>query len=1343
MKKLMLLTAFLVLPVLSFPKSLEKLSVDGTATVNPNIQNRTHRAGNVWLTIHNWGYFGNDGPSSGGAFTDPEYPGTWAPQCEFPAGSGTQYLFTGSLWIGAIIEDEGFEFPRVSTGNEGWTAPTIHELFPGEGSEHGIIEGSNVPDSWNRLGQYIFDPAAVSTQDFTAEYTDTLTDPIWVRNDPIDGPHLPLDVKVLQSSRAFDAPGYEDFIIFDYIIENIGDQYLTNLYIGLYIDADVGRIDEVPHWHQDDLCGFLESYEIEPGQTWEADLAYICDNDGRPYSVSSGNEFTSPGVAGVRILKSPDDTKEASFNWWISNGNSELDFGPSWEDDNSGGWTETYGTPVGDERKYFLMSNGERDYDQVYADDPGWISNNPQGTNQWKLPDIQYAIDLANGYDTRYLISWGPLGIYDHTTPTGTDIYLIAPGESVEFSFAYICGDNFHDENNPQPTNVTIDPSLFDFEDFVNNAYQVQQLFDTGYSIIPPYRPVNLSQIMTPFNDVELSWDAHAAEDFQEYELFRRLSEGEYSTNPLHSSTLDTNYYLDDSVQPGEDYYYKIRALSSEGLYSAFSDEINIIAGAPSTPENLRLTAGNQEIEIRWDPNNQQDLAGYRLYLSEYEVEYSGAYNEPEIIWLDDVLIYEGVDNNYTDSGLTNGLVYYYRVLAYDWDGIEAIVSDRIEGVPFALDQGILLLDLTSIAFIPIFEIPDNAVIDTFYMDLLNDLGEDFTYWDNSGFDPDQLPTLEDLSNYEIVICYLDDHGMQPPTPMFLNPFNALISQYLDLGGNLFIGGRSLFHKLAGSNGWYYGYNDLIYNYLGIESIYIQRYSASSETDLFIGCDPLVSEYPEIMVDYDRTSEILWPFEDVEPGELPEIDRLDPVEGNPKVAPVYNYISNLPEELRESTGENAYLLSAYYYPPRPEPDSTSCYLMVEYNNVQEVSYIFNYTKDQEAVADSITDDYLYVVYDEGPPWEPTDYIEVDYTYLYTSIQDGHPCGIRYLSDEFRTITFSFPLYFMEPDVSFTVMERILEDFRKEIDTSPPILTLGVVQDPVLTQMLDIYLTSNEALSSATISVDGDDFIAEQTSSGSSVYHIDYTLTGSDTIALAGLASDAAGNQNVIYRTFVSHYINALSGGSIASFEGGFSAFIPPNCLDNNTYVLVSQDECTSPCSFKTFGKVYSISPGNAKLNGQMSLTFSYDSAELDNMSPEGLAIYRLENGEWMKLKSRVDESNGKVTAAHNEFGEYILGWSEINLLPDKFNLSQNFPNPFNPSTTVAIDLPERREISIQVFNVLGQRVATLASGYLDAGTHNFHWDGSSDNNLQVGSGLYFCKAKAGNEDSTIKMILMK
>ncbi len=89
-------------------------------------------------------------------------------------------------------------------------------------------------------------------------------------------------------------------------------------------------------------------------------------------------------------------------------------------------------------------------------------------------------------------------------------------------------------------------------------------------------------------------------------------------------------------------------------------------------------------------------------------------------------------------------------------------------------------------------------------------------------------------------------------------------------------------------------------------------------------------------------------------------------------------------------------------------------------------------------------------------------------------------------------------------------------------------------------------------------------------------------------------------------------------------------------------------------------------------------------------------------------------------------------------LPQKFELEQNYPNPFNPSTKIGFALPSRSSVTLDVFNLLGQRVVTLFSGELGAGNHEFEWDASSSP-----SGVYFYRLKTGLGVRTKKMMLMK
>lgn len=90
-------------------------------------------------------------------------------------------------------------------------------------------------------------------------------------------------------------------------------------------------------------------------------------------------------------------------------------------------------------------------------------------------------------------------------------------------------------------------------------------------------------------------------------------------------------------------------------------------------------------------------------------------------------------------------------------------------------------------------------------------------------------------------------------------------------------------------------------------------------------------------------------------------------------------------------------------------------------------------------------------------------------------------------------------------------------------------------------------------------------------------------------------------------------------------------------------------------------------------------------------------------------------------------------------LPVEFELEQNFPNPFNPTTNIRFALPSASNVALEVYNVLGQRVATLISNEkMSAGRHSVKFDAS-----QLGSGMYIYRIQAGNNISTKKMMLIK
>jgi hypothetical protein len=125
-------------------------------------------------------------------------------------------------------------------------------------------------------------------------------------------------------------------------------------------------------------------------------------------------------------------------------------------------------------------------------------------------------------------------------------------------------------------------------------------------------------------------------------------------------------------------------------------------------------------------------------------------------------------------------------------------------------------------------------------------------------------------------------------------------------------------------------------------------------------------------------------------------------------------------------------------------------------------------------------------------------------------------------------------------------------------------------------------------------------------------------------------------------------------------------------------------------------------------------------------------VYSFEKG--MTASGNVINTTGELISV--EAADYNgIGYT-AKILPANFSL-KNYPNPFNPATTIEMSLPLAADWSIDVYNVLGQKVANY-SGTSEAGVVTVEFDGS-----QVGSGVFFYRAQAGAFSATEKMVMLK
>ncbi|MBN2414378.1 T9SS type A sorting domain-containing protein, partial [bacterium] len=94
-------------------------------------------------------------------------------------------------------------------------------------------------------------------------------------------------------------------------------------------------------------------------------------------------------------------------------------------------------------------------------------------------------------------------------------------------------------------------------------------------------------------------------------------------------------------------------------------------------------------------------------------------------------------------------------------------------------------------------------------------------------------------------------------------------------------------------------------------------------------------------------------------------------------------------------------------------------------------------------------------------------------------------------------------------------------------------------------------------------------------------------------------------------------------------------------------------------------------------------------------------------------------------------------------LPSSMHLYANYPNPFNPVTTIEFDLKQQADITVAVYDVRGRLIQTLLSGVRAAGSHRVVWDGRDLNGTAVSSGVYIYQLKTGDAVLSRKMMLMK
>jgi hypothetical protein len=146
--------------------------------------------------------------------------------------------------------------------------------------------------------------------------------------------------------------------------------------------------------------------------------------------------------------------------------------------------------------------------------------------------------------------------------------------------------------------------------------------------------------------------------------------------------------------------------------------------------------------------------------------------------------------------------------------------------------------------------------------------------------------------------------------------------------------------------------------------------------------------------------------------------------------------------------------------------------------------------------------------------------------------------------------------------------------------------------------------------------------------------------------------------------------------------------------------------------------------------------------KVTNLKPEEGYIYVMKEMVGGQIVGEHNLSEGASVLLKNKDVTTLIIYSKKDI-PSSFELVQNYPNPFNPSTLIQYNIPEARDVSMIIYNSLGEKIKTLVSGVMEAGFYNVVWDGTNDYGANVGSGTYIYAIRAGDFYSAKKMVLVK
>ncbi len=900
------------------------------------------------------------------------------------------------------------------------------------------------------------------------------------------------------------------------------------------------------------------------------------------------------------------------------------------------------------------------------------------------------------------------------------------------------------------------DEGRWDFDNLFTNARQyysrwvvdmetlLDDIFTMDDGLVPP-TPDNLHVVNSSMYYVTLGWERSDAYDFDSYEIL-------YATEPI----ADENFQIFDrnsdqklasqafesinitGLNSNSAYYFKVRARDKNGNFSPLSNEVTT-SPAPANITNYTAHGMSSSVRLYWTVGSQSGLQGFRIYRKTADSDW-----EMIDTYLDNPMLAGGSSSyEYWDLERPNGIHYTYRISMINADDYE-----HIHNVPQAASAELVhdlqisnasgsLTDLISFGQNPYALDGQDSYWDTtkgnpggnyvwlaFWQPYWGQNGTQLSREVKAGYDlANDLKTwnLRVRSNQLNVPLYLSvptsgdrsekiyvyDSGAGSWHDLQSGPYEFTVSNsnvrsmtlywgnlqpsvnYGFMDNKIYQGGNTF--NIAWSN-----VNPFLIDHL---NLYLKN--ASDSLSIYVNVPPTVSSYSYIIpqaADMPETKAFL---------EVVAIDGLRKIYASPftfSIVPRMNLLYNEPGWQTKSN-------------PFPQEN----FSIQDVFGADASGYVFN----QEWIA---LDEYAY-----GPGYfvHATDYqfqsadtdviaaaTEVEIEPGWNFVANPHLCRYNISS-----------LHFMVNNNLFQFSELINQ---KMVSSAIYVYRDGAYQ---LVDRIQPYESF---------------FIKSYARPGNNIVLKLYPFYGGPQIqppapywSITLKAKDTETDADMI----------TIGSSPIATngYDFRVDLPVPPSkpVSPATTISLLTRDTEFSMDEYlrqdfrKDFAEMQTSKEFNFTLNTEGSGTVEFES--LFSAVPDDWTVRF-----YLEGFAHTLVSGGEFTVDLPEAGEYpgsIIIYNHpvnnIDLVQSPLSKINVYPNPFNPTVTIAFATPVAMDCSVDIYNIRGQKVNTIHKGTLSSGNHKLLWQGTDLHGRTVSSGVYFARIKTPNSVKSIKMLLMK